>query len=408
MKKLLALLLALTMVIGMAACGGSKTKGGETTAAGADTSSDAAADGDTSASAAGEEIRIGVVCPISGNSAIAGKYITHGVQVAEDELGGKIEINGVEHPLKFIYMDNEASEEKTTNVFQKLIEEENVIAIVGPDMSKCALAAGSIAQNAGCPVVCTFATNTAVTEIGDYIFRACFIDPFQGKVAATYCWNAGYKTASVMYNNADAYASGLTDAFVESYEGLGGKIVATEEYSGSDVKDYNVQLTKLADKNPECLFLPNLLGEMGLQIQQARSVGMTCPIICGDSADTPEVGEVAGAAVKGVNYVSAFSAESTAPAAVEFVEKYTSMHEGESPNSNAELAYEATQMVVYAIQNASELTRDGVRDALAGIQDLEVPSGKITVGEDRNPIKGAVIMEYDEDGVSHYVDSINP
>ena len=403
MRKYLSLVLVLCLAFGMVAC--TSTPAATAPAAAA---TDAAATDAAAAAPAVDTIKIGVVCPISGNSAIAGKYITHGVQVAEQELGGKINIKGTDYPVQFIYMDNEASEEKTTNVFQKLIEEENVVAIVGPDMSKCALAAGSIAQNAGCPVVCTFATNTAVTEIGDYIFRACFIDPFQGKVAATYCWNAGYKTAAVLFNNADAYATGLTDSFVSSFKALGGSIVASEEYSGSDVKDYNVQLTKLAASSPECLFLPNLLGEMPLQIQQARAVGMTCPIVCGDSADTPEVASVAGAAVEGVVYVSAFSAESTADAAVKFVQAYTAQHAGESPNSNAELAYEAAKMVVYALQNAPELTRTSVRDTLATITNLELPSGVITVGADRNPIKGAVIMEYDAAGVSHFVAAVNP
>jgi branched-chain amino acid transport system substrate-binding protein len=387
------------MALALVACTGTPTA--------TDTAAPASENAGTTTTAV-ETLKIGVVCPISGNSAIAGKYITHGVEVVEQELGGKITIKGFDYPIEFIYMDNEASEEKTTNVFQKLIEEEGVIAIVGPDMSKCALAAGSIAQNAGCPVVCTFATNTAVTEIGDYIFRACFIDPFQGKVAATYSWEAGYKTAAILYNNADAYATGLTDAFVESFVALGGTIVASEEYSGSDVKDYNVQLTKLAASNSECLFLPNLLGEMPLQIQQARAIGMTCPIVCGDSADTPEVADVAGAAVEGVVYVSAFSAESTADAAVKFVQAYTAMHNGESPNSNAELAYEATKMVIFALQNAAELSRAGVRDALASITNLELPSGMITVGPDRNPIKGAVIMEYDAVGVSRFVSAVNP
>ena len=127
-----------------------------------------------------------------------------------------------------------------------------------------------------------------------------------------------------------------------------------------------------------------------------------------EGAAHPGVGEVAGPAVEGVVYVSAFSAESDAPAAVEFVEAYTTMHEGETPNSNAELAYEATQMVIYALQNAEELTREGVRDALASISGLELPSGPLTVGEDRNPIKGGVVMEYDADGVSHFVRSIDP
>ena len=140
-----------------------------------------------------DTIKIGFAFPMSGTAAMAGKYSSHGAQVLENALGGKIEINGVEYPIEFVYADTEGSEEKTVNVYQKLIEEEEVVAIVGPDSSKCALAAGPIAQNSGTANVPTFATNTAVTQTGDYIFRACFIDPFQGAVAATYAWESGYR-----------------------------------------------------------------------------------------------------------------------------------------------------------------------------------------------------------------------
>lgn len=361
-----------------------------------------------SAAADLEKIKIGFAFPMSGSAAMAGRYSSHGAQVIEKELNGKITIQGKEYDVEFIYMDTEGSEEKTVNVYQRLIEGEEVIAIVGPDSSKCALAAGPVAQNAGCSNIPTFATNTAVTEVGDYIFRACFIDPFQGKIAATYCWNAGYKTACIMFNNADAYPVGLKDAFIENFEALGGRVLATEEYSGSDVKDYNVQLTKLAAQNPDCLLLPNLNVELGLEIRQARTAGITCPIVCGDSADTPEVAQVAGSASEGVAYVSAFSAESTAPAAAEFVKKYTAMFPQELPNSNAELTYEATQMVLYALENAREISREGVRDALASLKGLEQPSGIMNMGEDRNPVKGAVIMQYDSKGVSHFVSAVNP
>ena len=398
MKRFLAILMTLAMIFAMVACGNNGTQNGGTSDNG----------GSTSGGEEVETIKIGFAFPMSGSAAMAGKYSSHGAQVIEQELGGKITLQGKEYNIEFVYMDTEGTEEKTVNVYQKLIEEEKVIAIVGPDASKCALAAGPVAQNAGCPNVATFATNTAVTETGDYIFRACFIDPFQGKVAATYCWDSGYKTACIMFNNADAYAVGLKDAFTENFEALGGKVLATEEYSGSDVKDYNVQLTKLAAQNPDCVLFPNLNVELGLQIQQARTAGITCPILCGDSADTPEVAQVAGPAAEGVAYVSAFSAESTAPAAVEFVEKYTALFPDELPNSNAELTYEATRMVLYALENATEISREGVRDALAALDGLELPSGAMSVGEDRNPIKGAVIMEYDSEGVSHFVSSVNP
>lgn len=387
MKKFVAFALALVMLIAMCAC----SAGNKADSTGTD---------------AAETIKIGFAFPMSGTAAMAGKYSTHGADVLKEALGGKITVNGVDHPVEFVYMDTEGSEEKTTNVYQKLIEEEKVIAIVGPDASKCALAAGPIAQNAGCPNVATFATNTAVTETGNYIFRACFIDPFQGSVAAAYCSEQGYKTACIMFNNADAYSVGLKDAFIESFDG---EVLAIEEYSGSDVKDYNVQLTKLAAQNPDVLLLPNLNVELGLQIQQARTAGLTCPIVCGDSADTPDVANVAGAAIEGVAYVSAFSAESTDAAAKEFVDAYVALYPDELPNSNAELTYEATQMVIWAIQNAETLDRAGVRDAIESISGLELPSGKMTMdATTRNPSKGAVIMQYDAQGVTHYVSTVNP
>ena len=382
MKKVLALVLAVLMIVSMCACSSGKKE------------------------ATVETIKIGLAFPMSGTAAMAGKYSTHGADVLKEELGGKITVGDKEYPVEFVTMDTEGSEEKTTNVFQKLIEEEKVIAIVGPDSSKCMLAAAPIAQNAKCPAITTFGTNTAVTEVGNYIFRACFIDPFQGSVAAAYCDQQGYKTACIMFNNADAYAVGLKDAFVENFKG---EVLAIEEYSGADVKDYNVQLTKLAAQNPDVLLLPNLNVEIGLQIQQARTAGLNCPIICGDSADTPDVAKVAGPAIEGVAYVSAFSAESTDEAAKNFVDAYVKLYPDELPNSNAELTYEAAKMVVWAIQNAKTLDRDGVRDALDTIDGLELPSGKMTMDPTtRNPIKGGIIMQYDAEGVTHYVSSVNP
>ena len=382
MKKVLALVLAVLMIVSMCACSSVKKE------------------------ATVETIKIGLAFPMSGTAAMAGKYSTHGADVLKEELGGKITVGDKEYPVEFVTMDTEGSEEKTTNVYQKLIEEEKVIAIVGPDSSKCMLAAAPIAQNAKCPAITTFGTNTAVTEVGNYIFRACFIDPFQGSVAAAYCDQQGYKTACIMFNNADAYAVGLKDAFVENFKG---EVLAIEEYSGSDVKDYNVQLTKLAAQNPDVLLLPNLNVELGLQIQQARTAGLNCPIICGDSADTPDVANVAGPAIEGVAYVSAFSAESTDEAAKNFVDAYVKLYPDELPNSNAELTYETAKMVVWAIQNAKTLDRDGVRDALDAIDGLELPSGKMTMDPTtRNPIKGGVIMQYDAEGVTHYVSTVNP
>jgi branched-chain amino acid transport system substrate-binding protein len=359
----------------------------------------------------GETIKIGVVCPISGSAAIAGKYIINGVKLLDEEIkaAGGVERDGVFYPVEFIFEDNEAKEDITANAYQKLIYQDDVLAILGPDMSKTILAAGPIAQAAGVPNVGTFPTNTAVTEIGDYIFRACFIDPFQGQAAATYAWEAGYKTAGVLFNNADAYSKGLYEFFKLTFESLGGKVVEAQAYSGSDVKDYNVQLTKINAANPDCIFMPNLLSEVGLQIQQARSIGITAPLIGGDSWDTPEVTQIAGPKnIEGSVYVAAFSAENPDPIAQDFVNRFKEAFNGDLPNSNATLAYEAGKMIVEGIVNSETLDRAGVRDAIAQIKDLQLPSGTLTVGPDRNPIKGASVMRYDENGISRFLTIVNP
>ena len=358
----------------------------------------------------GETLRIGVVSPMSGPGATAGKYIVNGVKLLEEKLKaeGGLLVGDTRYPIEFLYEDNEAKEETTTNVYQKLINQDNVIAIVGPDMSKAILAAGPIAQSAGVVAVGTFTTNEAVTQVGDYIFRACFIDPFQGKAAATYAWDAGYKTAAVIYNNADAYSKGLYENFELAFTELGGEIVEVQAYSGSDIKDYNVQLTKIKAANPDVIFIPNMFTEIPLQVRQARELGITAKFVGGDSMDAPEVAELAGFEnIEGTAYVSAFSPDNPDPVAQEFVKAFNDAY-GMNPNSNAVLAYEAAMMILESIKNATTIDRKGVRDAMASLKDLHLPSGTITVGPDRNPIKGAAILMYNAEGVPEFVVNVNP
>lgn len=358
-----------------------------------------------------EEIRIGVVAPISGNNALTGQYMSNAVQLVIDKVeaaGGVTLKDGTVLPVKFIFEDNENKADITTNAFNKLIEEEDVLAIMGPDSSTCMLAGAPVAQDAGCPAMTTFGTNTKVTQVGDYIFRACFIDPFQGQVMANYAYNTlGVKNVAIIFNNANDFSLGLTQSFTENFEKLGGTILTTQSYSGSDVKDFNAQMTNIKATEPEALFMPGMLAELPLMLQQARNVGITCPILSGDAADTPELAEMAGKEfVEGLTYTSAFSSESTDPAAVAFVQAYQDAY-GEVPNSNAVLAYEAAELILEAVRTADKVDRDGVRDSLAAIQNFEVPSGTISFDENRNPVKGAVILQF-QDGVSKYVTSVNP
>jgi branched-chain amino acid transport system substrate-binding protein len=357
-----------------------------------------------------QEIKIGVVCPVSGQSAIAGEYIKNGISLITDELekNGGLEVKGKKIPVKVIVEDNEATPEKTANAYRKLIDQDKVVAIVGPDMSKCILAGGPIAQSSKVPAIGTFTTNEKVTQVGDFLFRACFIDPFQGKVAAKYARGSlNANTAAILYNNADDYSKGLMENFKKVFEEMGGKVVEIQAYGGSDVKDYNVQLAKIKAANPEVLFMPNLFSEVPLQAKQAREMGITAKFIGGDSWDSPDVPKIAGKdIVEGAAFISAFSPEDPNPLTKDFVTKYKAKF-NVNPNSNAVLAYEAMKIVLKGVQDAEKIDGQGVRDAMAKIKDFQLPSGTVTFDENRNPIKGAVVMAY-KDGVPVYVTSINP
>jgi branched-chain amino acid transport system substrate-binding protein len=357
-----------------------------------------------------KEIKIGVVCPISGQSAIAGEYIKNGVSLVSDELekSGGLEIKGKKMPVKFIIEDNEAKPETTINVYRKFVDQDKVLAIVGPDMSRCILAAGPIAQAAKIPAIGTYTTNEKVTQIGDFIFRACFIDSFQGKVAAKYARETmKADTAAILYNNADEYAKGLMENFKLVFESMGGKIVGLEGYGGSEVKDFNVQLAKIKAGKPDILFLPNLFSEDPLQAKQAREMGIKAKFLGGDSWDTPLLPKIAGKEViEGADFVSTFSPDNPDPMTQDFVERFKAKF-NVAPNSNAVLAYEATKIVLKAIQDADKLTGQSVRDQIAGIKDFKLPSGNVTFGADRNPIKGAVVMSY-KNGETVFVTSVNP
>lgn len=388
MKKTISILVVIVMILSMASLAGCGSSSGGTVS----------------------EIKIGLVCPVSGSAAVAGEYIKNGISLVTDELNaaGGLEVKGKKIPVKLIIEDNEGTPEKTTNVYRKLIDQDKVLAIVGPDMSKCILAGGPIAQSAKIPAIGTFTTNEKVTQIGDFLFRACFIDPFQGEVAAKYALNTvKAKTAAILYNNADDYAKGLQESFRKVFEANGGKIVESQAY-GSEIKDYNVQLSKIKASNPDVIFLPNLFTELGLQVKQAREMGITAKIVGGDSFDTPDVPKIAGFEnAEGISYISAFSADDTSPAAKAFTEKFKAKFKV-NPNSNAVLAYEAYKLVLKGIQDAEKLDGQGIRDAMAKIKDYELPSGKITFDANRNPIKGATILKINKNGEPVYETTVNP
>lgn len=356
-----------------------------------------------------DEITIGFAGTLSGENALVGQYQKDAIKVVENELaesGGTIEIMGKDVKVNIALEDTEAKPDICANVYRKFIDEYDAVAIVGPNESSCALAAGPIAQAAEVPTVAVLATNAEVTKVGDYIFRACYLDPFQGKIAAKFAYeDLQAKTAAVLFSSADAYSKFLKDAFIESFEELGGEIVAAEEYAGADVKDFNAQLVNINSKNPDILLMPNQVGELALQIKQAKSMGIEATLMGGDSWDLATLVEVAGKElVEGAYYVAPFSSSDTSEAASSWVAAYNEVA-GENPGSHATVAYEAMHIVLDALQRIETFDGAALRDAIYET-DLELPSGHVTMDENGDPKKNAVILQY-KDGVGEYVTTVS-
>lgn len=400
MKKLFAIILVACTLLSLCACGAKE----EAATPAEKTEAPAAESADV------EVIKIGVAAPVSGENAAGGKMLTTPVKLFGESKNYEVtnKATGKTYKFEYVIEDTEGKPDITANVYRRLIEEAQVMAIIGPDNSGPMLAAAPIAQEAKIPAISTFATNEKVTQVGDYIFRACFIDPFQGKVAAYYAYNdLGARKAAILFNNGDDFPNGLTKAFVENFEALGGEIVCKEEYTGAEIKDYSAQLSSIQASDADVLFLPNSYAQLPLQAIQVKQMGIDIPIVGGDGWDVQDVCTIAGDALVGIEYVCAFSAESTEAAAQEFAKMYMDAT-GEEANSNVALAWEAALIMHTAIENAKEVTPAGIRDALAEIKDLKTPSGTFSFDENRNGVKAAIIQTYDEDLARRYVTTVNP
>ncbi len=395
MKRIAAWMLSVIMVFGLAACGGSASGDEETDAA---VKNDAGADASQSEGEIPEVIKIGVVCAISGTYAQEGEYVKEAIDLLKEELDaqGGVEWNGTKIPVEFIYEDNEGDAETSVNCFNKLIDNEGVMAIIGPPMSGCLIAAGPIAQENQVPAIGTMTTNIKCTQIGDYIFRACFIDNFQAKVAANWMISEGYTEVAVLSNNADDYSTGMGDEFVTQFEALGGTVLDRETYAdagGGDVKDFSVQLTKLKNVEPQAIFAPAYYMNVPDILAQATQIGLDVPILGTDSWDTPDVLSLIDPANKSdVYYISAYSALNPDEKVQEFSKKFNDAY-GKTPNSNGTFAYDAAALVVQAIHEAESLDGPGIREAMATI-DYNGVTGSTTFDENRNPIKDANILKF--------------
>jgi branched-chain amino acid transport system substrate-binding protein len=346
---------------------------------------------------------------MTGGAATFGISSKNGASMAVEEFNaaGGAMVNGVKTTINYINEDDTGAPEVGASAAQKLINQDHVIGIIGAVMSKVSLAVAPISQAAGVPMITPTSTNAQVTLVGDYIFRACFIDPFQGTVMANYVWNTlKLKTAAVLYDNGNDYNKGLAEHFKADFEKLGGKVVAYEAFTDEDKTiDYKAQLTKIKATNPEFLYLPNYYASAATILKQAHEMGLNIPAGGGDGWDSPDLVKIGGAAVEGGVFSNHFSKDDPSPKVQAFVKAYTAKY-GEAPDAFAALSYDAAGLFLDAFKTAGSIKGSDIRDAMKNTSYVGI-SGAYKFDENRDPIKSAVIIKI-VNGQQTYVTTVNP
>lgn len=334
------------------------------------------------------DITIGGIFPLSGGVAVYGVECKKGIDLAIEEINAAGGVLG--QNLVLISEDDEGNPDKTVNAFTKLTTKNKVKLVIGSLTSGCTKAITTRAQASKIIQIAPAATAADITDAGNYIFRTCFIDPFQGTVGGKFsAENLGCKNAAILYDIGNDYSVGLTDNFVAAFEKAGGKIVAKESYATND-KDFNAQITKIKNANPDVVYLPDYYGTVALIAKQLRAQGINTPIVGADGWDG--LHENAGDEVLNGFYSNHYAADSTDPAVVKYVTNFKAKY-GTEPNSFAALGYDSVYLLKDAIEKAG-----GVKDIAKVRAALEAADGSYVTGNlkfdsKRNPIKSAVMVE---------------
>jgi branched-chain amino acid transport system substrate-binding protein len=357
-----------------------------------------------SSKADSKEIVIGAVAPLTGDIATFGKSSEEALKLLEEQVNKEGILGGKK--IKFSIQDDENDPTKSANAVQKLIDDD-VVAIIGPVSSKCAMSAGPVATKEKTLMMTSTATNPKVTtEGGEYVYRACFIDPFQGTILAKFAsGDLKAKTAAIVYDKGNDYTVGLAEYFEKGFKAAGGTIVDSELYTGGDT-DFKTQLTKIKDKNPDVILLPDYYSSVGLIAKQARELGITAAFLGADGWDSPELYKIAGDSINGGYFTNHYSPDDKSPKVVDFVSAYKSKYNGKTPDALACLAYDGGALVIEAIKKAGSADKEAIKEAMKTLE-TEVVSGKVKFDKDRNPIKSIVVLKVNKDK-QEYVKTVAP
>jgi branched-chain amino acid transport system substrate-binding protein len=358
---------------------------------------------------AGEEvIKIGVLAPLTGDIPKVGESTKNAAEMAVAEINeaGGLEVAGTTYQVEIVLEDNEAKAESSVAAATKLITQDNVLALIGPQSSKQAVPTGQVANDRETPMISPWSTNPDTTRDRPWVFRVAFLDPFQGPVVSSFAQSElGATTAAVLYDVASDYPKGLAENFRDAFEAQGGTITAFESFSTGD-SDFSAQLTKIAQTNPDVIFTPQYYNEVPLIVQQARELGITVPILGSDSWGTPDLLDLCCDDCEGLFFSTHYAPDIATDVAQTFITNYEELY-GEKPDDVAALTYDAFQMMFKAIQDAGALDKQQIRDALAAIDRFEGVTGIMSFDEQGDPTKCAVIIQI-KDGAFTYYDQACP
>ncbi|WP_338472031.1 ABC transporter substrate-binding protein [Niallia sp. XMNu-256] len=356
----------------------------------------------------GYTIKIGANLELSGNVASYGTGILNGLELAIEEIN-KEGIDGKK--IELIKHDNKSEAAEATSGALKLINQDGVSAIVGAATTTNTLAQVQLAQDNKVPVITPSGTNPDITfkdgKLNDFLFRTCFIDPFQGEIAANFAAdNLGVKSAAILIDNNSDYAKGLAAAFKKAFEAKGGKVIVQEAYAAKDT-EFRTQLTSIKGKSPEFVYIPGYYEEAGLIIKQAKELGLDVPFMGGDGWDSPTLVDIAGAdALNNAYITNHYSSGDTDEKIQSFVNAFEAKH-GKKPDAFNALGYDTGYLLADAIKRAGSGDSEAIQKALAETTDLSLVTGNFTYDEKHNPVKTATILTY-ENGEQVFETKVNP
>jgi branched-chain amino acid transport system substrate-binding protein len=360
--------------------------------------------GSPGSGAAGDTIRIGEFASLTGKEAAFGQSSHKGTLLAIEELNAGGGLLGKK--IEFIYEDNRSTPGESATIAKKLITRDKVVALLGEVASGRSLEAAPIAQANQVPMISPSSTNPKVTETGDYIFRVCFTDPFQGKLLAEFAARTLKSRKVAIFADVSApYSMGLAQYFREPFVANGGQVVSEQKYTGGD-KDFKAQLTAIKAQNPDAIAVPGYYTDVGLIVAQARQLGIKVPMFGGDGWEAPELIQIAGSALEDTYYSTHFSPENSDPVVQKFVAAFKAKF-SETPDAMAALGYDSAMVLADAIRRAGSTEGPKLRDAIAATQGYVGVTGATTLDAQRNASKPAVIITV-KDGQFKYLETVTP